>query len=157
MKKFVFTLEAYSKYKETLKRKQRSELEEAQLRLRKLRAEEHRLKQAFGRYGDSLLKTIAEKENTVYMLEKHSDYFKFLQESKEILVQKINKAVIEENRRREVLIGTMRELKTLDNLREDQLLRYLEEVRRDEAKEMNDIISARTIAKQAEEYGVLNS
>lgn len=148
MRKFVFTLQAFYNYKETLKRKQRSDLEQAQARLRKLREEEASLQQAFARYGPSLINTLEQGQNTVYMLEKHSDYFKHLQETKEVLDLKIIKAVEEENNRRELLSKTMRELKTLENLRDEQYLNYLEEVRAEEAKELNDLISARTIAQQ---------
>jgi flagellar export protein FliJ len=146
MKRFVFTLDALYRYKEVLKKKQTADFKKAQDFLKSLLREKAALEDAFAAAELSLRAVFAKGENTIYMLERHDDYFKYLRENKKILALKIERAEKKEEDCRKALAATVKEIKTLENLKEEQFLRYLEEERASDAKEMDDIISFKTIA-----------
>ena len=138
MKKFKFTLQSLLKVKESLEKQQKSDLAVAQARLdafvRELGAMETRLAEQRAETG----KTGAV---TSLQLAARDVGFRALYERIDLQKEKVSVAETERQRVRVRLTETMRERKMLEKLRETQQARYKEEVRREEAKAMDDYLS----------------
>lgn len=141
MKKFVFTLETLAHYKETLEKKQKAELAQVMALLKALYEEQAALHAAIEDCAASLLRALQESRDIPAEMERHDLYQAFLHDRLEETKQKIIRAEAEKKRVQAVLIITMKEIKALERLREEQYTAYLEEVRQEEAKLINDLIS----------------
>lgn len=146
MKKFVFTLASVLKYKQTVEKKQRADLAAIVAILQKLYARDNELDEAFERCGVSLARVLREGLDIANELPRHDAYFLFIRDEKKLLAKKIEAAEREKHKCQQALIKTMNEIKTLENLREEQYERYMEEVRAEEAKDLSDLISFRVIS-----------
>lgn len=144
MKKFVFTLEAVAHYKETIEKKQKAELARVMALLRALHDEQDAILKAMDDTAASLIRALAENRDIPAEMERHDYYQMYLRDWLEEVRQKIAQAEAEKKRIQALLIVTMKEIKALERLREEQFEAYLEEVRQDEAKLINDLISHRS-------------
>lgn len=149
MKKFVFTLQAVARYKDTVEKKQKSELARVNALLRELYDEEQSIIAAQTKCAASLLCALEEGRDIPGEMERHDLYQQFLRERLEDVRQRIVWAEAEKKRIQALLIVTMKEQKTLARLREEQYAAYLEETRQEEDKLIGDLISHRsTVADQ---------
>jgi len=145
MKKFVFTLAALYKYKQTVERMQKAELKKAQQALQELVDEETRLLKAYADNERSLEEALRKGENVATALSEHDAYFRFLRDAlKEIRIM-IEEAEEVVRQCQERLIITMKEIKTYLKLRDEQFQQYLKEIQMEEAKEMDDLVSFKVI------------
>ena len=76
----------------------------------------------------------------------HDAYFRYLRDAREVLAAKIVKAEEHKEKCQALLITTMRELKTYENLRAEQYAAYLKEVQAEEEKNMGDLVSFNLIS-----------
>jgi len=145
MKKFVFTLAALYKYKQTVERMQKAELKKAQQALQELIDEETRLLKAYADNERSLEEALRKGENVATALSEHDAYFRFLRDAlteMRILIEEAEEVV---RQCQERLIITMKEIKTYLKLRDEQFQQYLKEIQMEEAKEMDDLVSFKVI------------
>ena len=146
MKKFKFKLQPLVNYKETIQRMQKEELKRAQQALQELQNEENRLLQATLDNERSLEEALAKNENVAQALIEHDAYFRFLRDAIKEVREKIKRAEEVVIRCQEQLIITMKELKTYEKLRKEQYQEYLKEVKTEEEKEMDDIVSFKIVS-----------
>lgn len=149
MKKFVFTLEAVARYKETVEKKQKAELARVMSLLKALYDQRDVIFKAIDDTAASLIRALEEGRDIPSEMERHDLYQMFLRDRLEQVQKKIALAEAEKKRIQALLIITMKEIKALERLREEQYAEYLEEVRQDEAKLLGDLISHQaTVAEQ---------
>ena len=146
MKKFKFKLQPLVKYKETIERMQKEELKRAQEALRELQQEEARLLQAYADNERSLEEALEKNENVAQALSEHDAYFRYLRDAIKEIRERIIKAEQVVINCQEKLIITMKELKTYEKLRQEQYQEYLKEVKAEEEKEMDDLVSFKIVS-----------
>ena len=146
MKRFKFTLQPLVKYKETIERMQKEELRNAQQALLELQNEENRLLQAYANNERSLSEALEKNENVAQALSEHDAYFRFLRDAIKIIRERIVRQEEVVLRCQEKLIITMKELKTYEKLRQEQYQDYLKEVKTEEEKEMDDLVSFKIVS-----------
>jgi flagellar export protein FliJ len=149
LKRFVFTLQSVLAYKQTVEKKQKAELAEIRALLQRLRAQDAELDAAFERTGQSLERALREQKDVPGEMARHDAFFRRIRDEKAALAVKIALAEQERIRRQEALIATMKEIKTLENLKEEQYALYLEETAQEEAKELGDLISFKANNREA--------
>ena len=149
MKKFKFTLQSLYNYKLTVEKMQKAELRKAQQALRELLDEEQALLRAYAENERSLEKALRENIDVVTALIEHDAYFRFLRDAIIEVRERIVKAEEVVRKCQEVLIITMKELKTYLKLRDEQYQEYLKEVQVEEDKNMGDLISFNKISEEA--------
>ena len=149
MKKFKFSLLALYKYKLTVEKIQLGELRRAQQALQELYDEKQRILDAFAENERSLAEALRKRVNVGEALSLHDRYFGFLRDSLDELEPRIKKAERVRDRCRDKLILTMREIKTLVKLRDEQYAEYIKEVQAESDKEIGDLVSFKTIADAA--------
>ena len=148
MKKFIFSLQSVFEYKQTVEKQRRRELKKAQDALRILRQEEQRLEDSFLENSKALGELLEKGAGIKEALPKYDAYFRYLRDAKEELQVKIDEAEAVKTKCMAELITTMKEIEVYSDLREEQLNRYLAEVRAEEEKEMGDIVSFQVISAQ---------
>ena len=146
MKKFVFSLAAVYEYKQTVEKLQKADLSNAQAALRALQEEEYRLELAYANNKKTLDEALASNTGVADALVQHDAYFRYLRDAREVLAAKIVKAEEHKEKCQALLITTMRELKTYENLRAEQYAAYLKEVQAEEEKNMGDLVSFNLIS-----------
>ena len=145
MKKFVFSLASVYAYKQTVEKTQKADLNKALAALLALQEEWRRVEAAFGENAHSLEVALKENMHVVDALKRHDDYFRYLKDRRDELELEIQKAQEEKDRRQAILIKTMKEVKTYTKLKEEQYRKYIEELQREEAKDIGDLISYKTV------------
>ena len=146
MKKFKFKLQPLVNYKETIERMQKEELRNAQQALLELQNEENRLLQAYANNEHSLSEALERNENVAQALSEHDAYFRFLRDAIKIIRERIIRQEEVVLRCQEKLIITMKELKTYEKLKQEQYQDYLKEVKTEEEKEMDDLVSFKIVS-----------
>ncbi|MCL1816303.1 MAG: hypothetical protein FWG43_01695 [Clostridiales bacterium] len=146
MKKFVFTLEALAKYKASLEKKQKAELFRVTALLNTLYGEQNRLKEDLKHNDASQNQALQEQQELIAELKRHNNYRLYLQEKLAELKKQILAAQAEKKRIQALLIVIMKEIKTLKRLRSEQYQAYLEEVRKEEALIISDIIAHKNMS-----------
>ena len=146
MKKFTFTLQSLLNYKQTLEKTQKVELRKAQQALRELLDEEQRLLQAYSDNERSLEHALRTGKNIGAALTEHDAYFRYLRDALLELRERIVKAEQVRDKCMEILVKTMKEIKTYNKLEEEQYREYLKEVSAEENKEIDDLISFKIIS-----------
>ncbi|NLB29826.1 MAG: hypothetical protein GX823_06375 [Clostridiales bacterium] len=141
MKKFAFTLQAVYDYKLTVEKMQKTELAKVDTLLRELYAAKQALSDAFDRNNRARDAELLEKTADAQTLEAYEAFFRHIREERKKLAVKIKNAETAKLRCQEVLIITMREIKTYNKLRGKQYQEYLKEAAAEEEKELSDIIS----------------
>ena len=144
MKRFKFTIQSLLNYKETLERTQKAELRRAQQALRELLDEEQRLLRAYANNERSLERALRIGKNVGAALTEHDAYFRYLRDALTELRERIAKAEKVRDRCMEILVKTMREIKTYNKLKEEQFRAYLKEVKAEEDKAVDDLLSFKT-------------
>lgn len=150
MKKFTFSLQSVFEYVKTLEKTQKSELKKAQAYLDTLLVKLRELDEAYKRNCRSLDGAIKRGIDLPYELSKHDAYFRYLRDAKAELEEKIEAAEKERDQCREKLISTMKQIKVYSKLRQEQYREYLHEIKLEEEKEINDIVSFNTITQETE-------
>ena len=145
MKKFVFSLQALFNYKLTVEKQQKAELSDARQALRILLEEEQRLKDDYAGNERSLEKALCDDKDIQTALNEHDAYFRFLRDALKELRAKIATAEKIVRKCQMRLIVTMREIKTYNKLRDEQYADYLIELKSEEGKEIDDLVSFNTI------------
>ena len=141
MKKFIFTLEAVAKYKDTVEKKQKAELSRVMALLNALYQEQDHIWQSIADTAASLTRALEEQRDVVKELERHDHYQIYLRECLDDIKQRITAAEKEKKRIQALLTVTMKEIKSLERLRAEQYRAYLEEVRKEENIVLLDLIS----------------
>jgi len=147
MKRFKFTLQALFDYKITVEKMQKVELKNAQDALNELVQEELRLLQAYADNEASLQRTLESNFNVGQALSEHDAYFRFLRDALKVIRERIIAAEKVVAECQDKLILTMKEIKTYNKLRDEQLLVYKKEVQAEETKEIEDLVSFNVISE----------
>lgn len=148
MKKFVFSLQVLLKVKLSLEKQQKAVLMEVQQRLYEQEAQMRRLKEQQAvmqdEYGKETKKGIRSDRLQIY-----GRYFDRMRE--DIAGQKklIEQTQEERAQAQAVLLRTMKEIKSLNKLRERQYQEYLAEVAREEEKAIGDLVSFKVASGEA--------
>lgn len=150
MKKFVFTLAALYNYKQVQEKQKQIECAEAREKLSELVNRETVLKQSLETategYRDS-----AKKETTVHALMAYSRYTKDLMDQIDQVAGEIVKAQKVLDEKQAELVGILREIKTLENLRQEQYRQYLKESEKEEERIIGDLVSFNTTVPDEDE------
>lgn len=145
MKKFVFQLQSLYDVKQTLETQQKNQLKQIEARLAKLREELEILQASFAKSRDEY-RTETVTGIQADKLRWYGAYFDLL--NKSITAQKEKIAQAEEQRKKcvEALVEIMKEVKSLEKLKEKQYEEYLKEVKNEEEKAIGDMISYKVAA-----------
>jgi flagellar FliJ protein len=140
MKRFVFRLATLLRVKESLEKEQKAKLMEIRERLRRLEDElaAMRARQA------ELSEMYAKETRTGITGDRMQSYMFYFDHMRDTIVEqneRIREADEERLRRQDALLRTMKEIKTLNKLKETQYAEYLEEVAKEEEKAIGDIVS----------------
>lgn len=144
MKRFAFTLESVYDYKKTVEKQCQDDLRRAREALRLLIEERARLDESFERNVKAQEETLRRGKDVLEELPKYDAFFRYIREAREALEARIVKAEEEVAKCQDLLIAAMREIKIYAKLKEEQYREYLEDVAREEAKEIDDIVSFQT-------------
>lgn len=147
MKKFAFSLQSVFGYKQTLEKTQKADLSRAEAELRALMDQDRLLDEAFERNNAEREAALCGRLGVVGELEKYDVYFRRIREEKEELAIRILKAEQVRTRCQELLIVTMKEIKTYTKLKDEQYKQYLKEVADEEEKEMSDRVSFTSVSQ----------
>jgi Fe-S cluster assembly scaffold protein SufB len=150
MKKFVFSLAALAKHKASLEKKQKAELFSVLARLNALYEERQRLLRAMEDNAASQQQALAQQRELARELPRHDNYQTFLRQELENTRQQIGLAEAEKKRIQALLIVTVKEVKTLERLREEEYQAYLAQVRKEEDLVIGDIIAYHSGSTDAE-------
>ena len=151
MKKFEFTLQSVYEYKQTVERQRKADLRAAQEALRLLMGQLRALELSFERNAESRRRLLEEENGSSGIaaeLEKHDAFFRFLHGRKTELLAEIAAAEEERDRIMALVIEIMKEVKVYKKLRDEQFARYMDELRKEEAKEIGDIVSFQTVTAE---------
>jgi flagellar FliJ protein len=140
MKKFTFTLEPLARVKDSAKTQQELLLARAQQALDRLTEQMERQRERL-RAHDREFRAQMEAGMNGQKLREFNNFKTYLIEFIEQLAINIERATEERDACRDALIETMKEIRTLEKLREKQYRLYLEEVRREEEKAIGDFVA----------------
>ncbi len=140
MKRFTFTLEPLVRVKDSEKTQQELLLARAQQALDRLTERMERQRERL-RAHDREFRAQMEAGMNGQKLREFNNFKTYLFESIEQLAIDIERAAEERDACRDALIETMKEIRTLEKLREKQYRLYLEEVRREEEKAIGDFVA----------------
>jgi len=141
MKKFVFSLQALYKYKQTLERLHKGELSVLNAEVNRIRAA---LQAEVARYEDAknaLAAILQSGKGVISAMREYNEYFKLLTDRIAEFVKELRAAEKKRDECLDKLVAVMKEIKTYDKLREEQYRRYLKEVQAEEEKAINDLVS----------------
>jgi len=141
MKKFVFTLETLAKHKATVEKKQKAALSQALARLNALYAEQEHIYQAMRENAASQQQALEQPGELAEELKRHDNYQTYLRTWLEEVRRQIAQAEAEKKRIQALLTVTLKEIKTLKRLEEEQYQAYLAEARKEEDMEIGDMIA----------------
>lgn len=141
MKKFAFTLQSVLGYKVTIEKRQKAELAEINAVIDGLNRQLSDIDSRRLHARESLDREKAEGGRILSLMQTYDRFFERLRDEKKIVTAKKQNAEMEKYQIQQRLIVTMKEIKSLESLKEDQFLRYQEEVRTEEAKELEDLLS----------------
>lgn len=145
MKRFAFTLQVLLDVKETRKRQKEQELSAAERRLAALQEERQRL---LGAREDNEQAWRAALAGSVSPseLNGYSGYFQELKDRLEEQEKQIREAEQRRDALRKELVLLLREIETLEDLREEQRQAFLKELAAEEEKELGDLMSYQSAA-----------
>ena len=149
MKKFVFSLKTIYEYKQTIERIQKTELSEAQEALRRLLAERKKLVDSFEKNKLELEEALEKNLNVTKALAEHDAHFRYLRETRKELEPRIQTAEEVKDRCETALIATMKEIKSYENLKQEQYQAYLKELQIEEEKNMSDLVSFNIVGRES--------
>jgi flagellar export protein FliJ len=149
LRKFVFTLHALLHLKESVEKQERHNLGMLSRRLHDLEAEREDLLRRRGAASEACAAKLRDGMSAAGT-QKYTDYFRMLKDllaEKEREIEDVQRE-IEECRRR--LVEVLREIRMLENLREKQYAEYMQEVRVEEERTINDFVSYQVGQSQQE-------
>ncbi len=140
MKKFTFTLQSVLRVKTIQEKQIKAELAEIQGQLNDLFAQrtdfQQQLEISSAQYGDELQKGLSVPRMAWFS--NFADYINGQLKQLEVQVRKTEQKLEE---KKAELIAAVKEIKTIEKLREEQYRAYLEEVSKEEEKVLGDLIS----------------
>jgi len=140
LKKFVFSLQSVYKYKQTQRDQKQNELAKAQNKLNELREREkeliHKLSENARQYENGLNTGMSPVQIAWY-----DNYTVFLNHRLAKLAVLIRDAERIAELKKSELVAIMREIKTLERLKEEQYLTYMEDSAKEQEKELGDLMS----------------
>ncbi|MGI5970196.1 MAG: flagellar export protein FliJ [Oscillospiraceae bacterium] len=140
MKRFVFSLQPLLKLKRINEKQKKTELAEIQNRLNELYAEkeelERRLEESSIGYKKEMRKGMPPPRMAWY-----ANFADYLQAHLKALNASICEAERIKEAKQSELVTLMKEIKTIEKLREEQYRAYLEEAAKDEERVLGDLIS----------------
>ncbi|MFZ5975288.1 MAG: flagellar export protein FliJ [Bacillota bacterium] len=140
MKRFRFTLEALERVKKTSRMQQEALLAKSQQMLDMLCEQMEGLRDSFEAHNHQFNR-LMDRGLSGMKICAYNNYSTYLRESMEQLARKIESVTRERDGYRQALIQLMKEIQTLDKLREQQYRQYLLEVKREEEKSIGDFVS----------------
>jgi flagellar FliJ protein len=143
MRKFTFTLHALLHLKESIEKQERNNLAVATRRLHELEAERdemaRRRESAAASYGEKLAGGMPVADT-----QRFTDFFRMMKDTIEEQDRKIAAAHEEIEACRKRLVEVLREIRTLEKLREKQYALYLQEAQAEEERMIGDFVSHQT-------------
>ena len=140
MKKFTFTLQSVLRVKTIQEKQIKAELAEIQGQLNDLfaqRTDFHRqLEISSAEYGDEMKKGLSAPRMAWY-----SNFADYINDQLKQLEARIREAEQKLEEKKAERIAAVKEIKTIEKLREEQYRAYLEEVSKEEEKVLGDLIS----------------
>jgi flagellar export protein FliJ len=145
MKKFSFTLQSLFRVTLSMEKSQKVALKKIEDMIAGLKQELEHMKDAYFNSKQQCAKDM-QKGVSGEMVAQHSLYFESLINA--MIAQKDHIIQAEEEREKRLteLIKTRRKIQTLEKIRESQYFEYLEEVKREEEKEIGDLVSFQVIS-----------
>lgn len=148
MKKFRFSLQAVYQFQKTLEKQKKIELSEIQAELNRIFIEkadcEQRQDDSSRQYRKSVGTGMPASQMAWY-----GNFAEYLQDR----IRQLNGIIEELEKKKQLLqselIAVMKEIETLDKLREEQYRIYLDETAKEEEKELGDLMSYRKTAETA--------
>ncbi len=140
MKKFKFTLESVARVKNSTKEMQETLLHNAQKQLNELNDRINYLNDSL-RIHDSMIIAQMSEGMSCESLIMHNNYKVYILDAIQKTVVEIKKASLHHENCRKALVETMREIKTLDKIKDKQYAMYLEEFKKEEEKIIGDFVS----------------
>lgn len=145
MKKFAFSLQAALNVKYSVEKAQKAEMAVINRRIYLLNNELSEYNTQ-NRIESEKLKEETKKGISPSKLNEFNNFFTFLKEKIKAVKENIKKAEEEKEEIRARMIKTMQEIKSFEKLKEKQYEDYLVELRRDEEKNLGDIVSHKLIS-----------
>jgi flagellar FliJ protein len=145
MKRFNFSLQSLYKLKKTVEKQKKKEMKMIESELLALNNGLYELEKVFNRTKLSYSKEVS-KSISINVANQYNNYFASLAYEIKKQKEKIKVQLIKKEECIKAQIETRKEIKSLDNLREKQYQKYLMEVRKEEEKSMDDIVSFKITA-----------
>ncbi len=140
MKKFSFSLQPILKVKRIHEKQKKAELAGINEHLRSLYDKKAELERQFedltGRFLNEMDKGIP-----VSQMDWHSNFAEFLRTQQKNLDVSISQAEHRKSLKQSEMVALLKEIKTIEKLRETQYKEYLEQIAKEEEKELGDLIS----------------
>lgn len=149
MKQFKFTLQPLYNVKTNYKKLKQLEYAEAKEALEKLKRQQAQLNMEAEEFVKTFRASMT-KGTTVFSIATYSNYSKYITDELERLKNEINNAVMDVEIKQAELITLMRELNSLENLKQEQYADYLKEVSDEEEKELGDLMSYNSTTSEKE-------
>jgi flagellar export protein FliJ len=149
MKKFTFTLAPLLKVKRIQEKQKKAELAAILSELGELNAKKEdavrQLEESSQRFGRELRRGMPLPRMAWY-----SNFAGYVEEQLKTLQSAIDEAEHRMRKKQEELLSLSKEMKTIEELREEQYRAYLEEVSREEERILGDLISFNKATETAE-------
>ncbi len=140
MKKFTFSLQSVLRVKNIYEKQKKAELAEIQSFLNKLLAQktglERKLENSSLQYGAEMRQGMPVPRMAWY-----ANFADFIQAQIKALELSIQEAEERKEAKKAELVAVVKEIRTIEKLREEQYRAYLEEVSKEEEKVLGDLIS----------------
>ena len=147
MKKFTFTLQPLQKVKKNQEKLGKQKLADAEGMVLAAFTRLNSLKKSFKEQSEIYQERLLLGADALSM-KQFSEYFVSLQKETEIAQLELDEAKAFRKKCQEELVEIMKELKMLDNLYQAQYGEYLAEVKKEEEKNIGDLVSFRVVATQ---------
>lgn len=145
MKRFYFSLQSLFDIKKTVEKQQKKEMKIIETELSELNYELSDLERIFQETKLCYNQEVSQMMQ-INKVNHYNNYFASLTEKIKKQKEKIKAQLIKKEECIKAQIETQKEIKSLDNLREKQYQNYLLEVRKEEEKAIDDIVSFKITA-----------
>lgn len=137
MKKFQFSLQKVLNLRNF-------EQNQAELELGKANAEVARIQNSLKAVAQkrALVSSQSQGSSDAFLYTQVSQYFIFLDQRKEALLEELAQAELVAEEKREIVREAMKKVKALEKLKEKKKLEWNEAVKKEQAKEIEDLIAA---------------
>ncbi|SMC35653.1 flagellar export protein FliJ [Papillibacter cinnamivorans] len=152
MKKFRFTLQAVYQFKKTQEKQKKAELSGLSAEISRLTKEKTGFERKLEEDSEEYRRTVSAGMPASQMAW-YGNFAQYIQD----MLRKVNAVLAEAQRKRELLqselVAVLKEMETLEKLREEQYRAFLEEAAKEEEKELGDLMSYRKTAEAANASG----